>query len=139
MPSDTTGQDVRPRASKLSEADIKSLEGALLLDPEELDDAIFAVMPGPSGEMIALYDYDDLARIDFELQTRDWKQGDRSDEPPIWEDAVANVDHNMIGAVDYFVGSRAPLIVSPVHDPIDLEEAEPGDVVELDGKSYLRI
>lgn len=133
MQSDSASGQSRPKSSRLGPDARSSLEGALLLDPGDFDDAIFAVARTEGGT-VAVYDYDLLIGINHGLLVRSWEQDGRTYERPDWEDATSDVDMNMVGGVRH-LGGRAPLIVATCDD---VEDAEPEDLVKVDGTTYVR-
>ncbi len=124
----------RPKSSLLSPEDRASLEGALLLNPVEFDEAVFAVARGPAGGTVAVYDHDLLVEIDLALLVLAWEQEGQTGDRPEWEDASSDVDFNMVGTAQHLAG-RSPLIVIATDN---LDDAEPQELIELNGKMYIR-
>lgn len=105
--------------STLGEEKIKLLDGAPIFDPDEHDMAIIDVFKLPSGEHVAVYDYDKLIDVQAEM----FKEGE--DPEDAQEMAQGWVECNTVRSVPY-MGNRAPIIVC------EPEKDEDGATVEED-------
>lgn len=113
---------------------LELLNGAPVFDPSELDEAIIDVYKLPSGEHVALYDYN--AIVDY--YTKTFSEDDEApNDEDAHEQAVEWVDYNTVRSVPY-MGARAPIILcKPFEGEDEIEEADPdAKVMVLDGKKW---
>jgi hypothetical protein len=106
-------------SDNLTNEEIESLDGAVVLDPPSLDVAIVGWMLNEAGERVVVYDYL-LLVSQFAAD-----MGDGSEEEDALEAAEEWVQYNTIRALPY-MGTSAPVILEALDDD-DLGEADGED------------
>lgn len=130
----TEEQDLRgSRSPHLSPEQIASLDGAVVLDPEDLDEAIIGVHEGAQG-VVAVYSYERLVDITARTMTSTSYQTAEAA-------AMEWHDYNTLRAVPY-MGERAPVFVTDDEetgvDPEDVQddEEDPPQYLTFGEKKY---
>lgn len=117
------------KSSTLTQDQIDQLDGTMLFDPDDLDKSIIGVYQIPSGQHVAVYDYDAIVAY-FVKELGDDGTGNEG----AYEQAVEWVDYNTCRAVPY-MGVRSPIIVRKHFED---EEVDPDERnLELAGERWV--
>ena len=120
-------------APRLTIEEIASLDGASVLEPEALDEAIFAVRHNANGEACAAYQSEQL--IDLLIP---WL-GAEPDEAEAYDTAMDYLCSQVLRALPY-MGPRAPKVLAELFDEDLLDpDLEPTAVHEIQGKRYVEL
>lgn len=87
------------------------LVGAIRLEPAEIFDSALLGMAERNGQMVLVYDYDEIIKA----VAHDIAPTPTTDE---WSDAIEYVEFNTIRGIEY-MGERRPVVV---YRDVDMEE-----------------
>lgn len=117
-------------SKRLKPQEVESLEGAMLFEPYDLDEAIVGVIDTPEGA-VALYDYDALCRVFC-------REGEEEDFRIVQQYAQEYVDYNLVRSLPH-IRPRGPRIGLWVNNEDGEEYGDDVEYIRHRGKIYVRL